>query len=89
MNAKVYVLLDVSHGKANQVAQALRAKPGVVAIDLLEGPPDVVLTVEAPNRQKLAEFTVEALTLVESMTEETQLLPVCIGSEGYEVKKIL
>ncbi|MEE8413050.1 MAG: hypothetical protein V3R96_00720 [Dehalococcoidales bacterium] len=76
MSARAYVLLDVTGEKAEHVAQTLRSKPGVAIADLLEGPPDVVLMVEAPNRQKLAKLTVGALASVESMTEDIWLLPV-------------
>ena len=58
MNARVYILLDIVHGKSEYVIQALRGKPGVVMVDPLEGPPDVILVVEAPKRQKLAELTI-------------------------------
>ncbi len=80
MSARAYILLDIIDKKAEQVVQALRSRPGVVMTDLLEGPPDVVLMVEAPNRQKLAKLSIEALTLVESVTEDVCLLPVYNGS---------
>jgi hypothetical protein len=76
MSARAYVLLDVRYGKAEQVAQALRSRPGVTVVDLLEGPPDVVLVVKAADRQKLAKLIIEALALVEAMTENIGLLPV-------------
>ena len=76
---RAYVLLDVRDGKAEQVVLALRSMPGVAIADLLEGPPDVFLMVEAPSRQKLAKLTVGALVSVESMTEDLCLLPVHNG----------
>ena len=75
MSAKAYVLLNVVHEKQQQVVRALRGKPGVLMVDVLEGPPDVVIVLGARDRQKLAELTVQALALVEAMTEELQLLP--------------
>ncbi len=80
MSARAYVLLDVRGEKAEHVAQTLRSRPGVAIADLLEGPPDVFLMVEAPSRQKLAELTVGALASVESMTEDLCLLPVHNGA---------
>ena len=80
MSARAYVLLDVMHGKGEQVAEVLRNSPGVVVVDLLEGPPNLLMMIEAADRQKLANLTIEALTLVESMTEGTYLLPVQNGS---------
>ncbi len=75
MSARVYILLDIVHGKSEYVIQALRGKPGVVMADPLEGPPDVIIVVEAPKRQQLAELTIQALASVETMTEGLRLLP--------------
>jgi len=74
MGARVYILLDVVDGKSEQVAQTLRGKPGVVNVDQLDGPPEVIMVVEAYDRQQLAELTIQALTSVETMTEGLQLL---------------
>ena len=76
MSARVYILLDIVRGKSEYVIQALRGKPGVVMVDPLEGPPDVIIVVEAPKRQKLAELTIQALASVETMTEGLRLLPL-------------
>jgi len=75
MDNRVYVLLDIMDGKAKQVPQVLRKSPGVVMADAVEGPPDVIMVVEASDRQKLAGLTVQALAAVESMTENFLLLP--------------
>jgi len=75
MGVKVYVLLDVMDGKSEEVAQILRGKPGVVKVDQLEGPPEVITVVEAYDRQELADLTMQALASVETMTEGLQLLP--------------
>ena len=75
MSVKAYVLLNVVHEKQKQVVRALRGKSGVLMIDILEGPLDVIIVLEARDCQKLAKLTVQALALVEAMTEELQLLP--------------
>ena len=79
MSARVYVLLDIKEGNSKQVAKVLQDKPGIVIADLLEGPPDVIMVVEASDRQKLAELTVQALAVVENMTENFRLLPAVPG----------
>jgi uncharacterized protein (DUF2384 family) len=75
MSAKAYVLLNVVHEKQQQVVRALRGKPGVLMVDVVEGPPDVVVVLGARGRQRLAKLTIEALASVETMTEGLQLLP--------------
>ncbi len=75
MCAKVYVLLDIIDGNCDQAIGILQNIPGVVAVDIVEGPPDIVFVVEAGERQCLAELTISALELVESTTAGIQLLP--------------
>ena len=88
MSAKVYVLLNVTGGKPDEVAQTLRRKPGVVTVDLLEDPPDIVMVVETSTRQKLAELTIQALASVEAATQDVQLLPTRAARRGqHAVKK--
>ncbi len=75
MNARVYILLDIVDGKAEQVVQVLQEIPGVVMVEALEGPPDVIILMEAAERQHLAKLTVQAIALVESLAEHLCLLP--------------
>jgi len=80
MNHKVYILLDVVDGSIEKVTGVLHRKPGVVIVDAVEGPPDVVVLIEAPKREQLAKWTIEALSSVEMLTEQVQLLPTRDGS---------
>lgn len=75
-SVRAYVLLRLTKGNPDRVAQALRRKPGVLMADPLEGPPDVIVVVEASERQKLADLTVQALSSVETMIENVRLLPI-------------
>ena len=67
MSQLVYVLIDAIEGKAGQLAQTLRDQPGVKVVDLLEGPPNVIVMLQARSRQKLAELTNQALVSVEAV----------------------
>jgi len=82
MSPRVYVILDVTAGKAGWVAQTLRRQPGVLLADEIEELPHVVVVLEAPSRQKLAESTIKALSSVESATDDVQLLPEKNGRSG-------
>ena len=75
VNAKTYVLLNIVDGKAGQVTQTLRGKAGVKMVDVLEGPPNVIMMIQARDRQRLADLTNWALAAVDTMTEGVQLLP--------------
>lgn len=74
MSIRAYVLLDLVKGKSEQVAGVLRSKPGVILVDSLEGSPNTVVVVEAPDRSKLAEFIMPAIASVENITEDLRLL---------------
>jgi len=76
MDNRVYVLLEIKKGNSKQAARVLRGKPGVVIAELLEGPPDVIMVVEASDRQVLAGLTNQALAAVENIIENFLLLPV-------------
>lgn len=76
MSARVYVLLDVMQGELAEVAQTLRGRPGVAMVDVVEGPPDIIMVVEARGRRRLADLTIKAISSIESMTKELKLLPV-------------
>ena len=86
MNHKVYMLLDVIDGSTEKVTRVLRRKLGVVIVDALEGPPDVVVLIEAPEREQLAKWTIEALSSVETLTEQVRLLPTRDGSSRIATK---
>lgn len=89
MNAKVYVLLRVKENKSEQAIQALQNKVGVRLLDMLEGPPDIIMMVQAPDRRRLAELTVAALASVEDITEDLQLLPTPDGCSVTVLTKAL
>lgn len=75
-SARAYILLRLAKGDPQRVAQSLRHELGVLMADPLEGPPDVIVVVEAPGRQELADLTVRALSSVENMIENVRLLPI-------------
>jgi hypothetical protein len=68
VSVRVYVLLAIINGACNEAAKILRGKPGVVAVELLEGSPEVLFMVESSSRLSLAQRTVSALASVESFT---------------------
>jgi len=87
MSARVYMLLDVSEGKSLQVAKMLHGQRGVVIVDIVEGPPDIILMIEASNRRKLAEITIKTIASVEYWTENVKLLPT-IANSKKRIRKV-
>ena len=75
MSDRVYLLLDVIEGKAGQVAGQLRSISGIRLVDVIEGQPDVIALIEAPERKKAADLVMQAISSVEDMIEDMKLLP--------------
>ena len=76
MTARVYILVNITNDNSDQVAQTLHHQPGVVAVDLLEGPPNLLMVVEAPDRDRLARLTMKVIASIETEVEDMQVLPV-------------
>lgn len=76
MSARAYFLIEAAEGKALEASKELMGKPGIVLVDYVLGPPDIVMTVEADDAQKLADLTVQALASIEHLTSSIQCLPV-------------
>ncbi len=74
MSVRAYVLLDIVEGSSEYAVQMLQSRPGVVLIDCLEGRPDIIVVVEAPDRQSLAEAIMPVISCVDGITEDLQLL---------------
>ena len=76
MSAKVYLLLDLVSADSERVARTLRSKPGVATVDVLEGPPDLLTVIEAPQRQKAAEYLMGLLDSVDGMIDSLRVMLV-------------
>jgi len=77
---RVYMILDIMNGKHSEAVQRLQATPGVRWVDALEGQWDVITAIEASNRMRLAQLLVRAISSVETITEDIQLLPTSNGT---------
>ncbi len=73
--ARAYVLLRAVPGARRRLVDTLLAQPGVVTVDEVEGPLDIVLVIEASDRSHLARTLVRALGSVETMFEGLEMLP--------------
>jgi len=76
---RVYVILNIMDGKHSEAVQSLQATPGVRWVDVLEGQWDVITAIEASSRPRLAQLLVRAISSVETITEDIQLLPTNNG----------
>lgn len=73
--ARAYVLLRAAPGAHRRLVETLQAQSGVVAVDEVEGPPDVILVIEGRDRTHLARTLMKALASVENMFDGLEMLP--------------
>jgi hypothetical protein len=73
MSAKAYMLLDILEDKSAQALQVLQTIKGVVA-DTLEGHPNIMVIIEAADRQKLVELMMPVLDSVDCIAKDVHLL---------------
>jgi len=76
MSAKAYIFINTEEGKTCQVVKMLRGNADVESVEVLEGYPDIIVAMKARTRQKLTKSVIQALTTIENLTNDTQVLPV-------------
>jgi hypothetical protein len=83
-STRAYVFLQSGRNRS-RVVDILKEQNGVVAVDPVEGRPDLVLVLEAPNRRRLASVLVQAMASVEDLTELLHLFPTVVArpSRGH------
>jgi hypothetical protein len=74
VKSRVYIMLDILKGKASTAMQILKSFKGVAVADVLEGHPNILVVVEAANRQSLFEVMMPVLDSVDHITEDVHLL---------------
>jgi hypothetical protein len=74
MSARVYMLLDILNEKYECALQILQNIDGVILTDTLEGHPNTLVIIEAPDRERLVELMMPVLGSVDRVTEDLRLL---------------
>lgn len=77
MTYRVYVLADLTDGNIDRLIRLLQRQKGVVLVDHLERPPDLLIALGAPNRETLAKLTVRVMASIEDMVEDIEVKPAC------------
>lgn len=73
MSARVYILTDIDEVNSTGVLPILQSVGGV-AVDILEGHPNTMLIIEAPDRETLAERTIQVQDIVEGIASNVRLI---------------
>ena len=83
MSSRLYLLLETVNGHSEEAARVFRLNSGVVAVDVVEGKPDVIVVMEAGDRQELAHLLMQVISCVENATEDVRILPIRDDSNCY------
>lgn len=65
---QAYILIQTEVGKAREVARTIGEIPGVVRVDAVTGPYDVVVLTESTNVDELGRMIVSRVQLVPGIT---------------------
>ena len=71
MSVTAYIFIEATQGKALDVADAVRALPGVSSCYAVTGPVDVIALVEADDINRLGEFTVTRIQSIHGVLRTT------------------
>jgi DNA-binding Lrp family transcriptional regulator len=64
MTARAYILIETQVGKSRDVANALRALPGVPSADIITGAYDIIALVEAPDMVAMATVVTSQIQVI-------------------------
>lgn len=78
MAAKAYILIEVAVGSMTEVAGKLRALPGVLEVDSLSGPYDIIAVVTGQDLSAVGELVTEDIHHVQGIRRTITCL--CIGT---------
>jgi hypothetical protein len=74
MSVRAYMLLDIVDRSCERAVQMLRSRAEVILADRLEGYPNIIVMIEAADRQGLGEAIMPVLGCIDGITENLHLL---------------
>lgn len=73
---RAYLLLELNDESPESLQHEIRALPGVVAADVIDGPPDMVAIVEASTQSELVRRTIALASVADDHIVAIRCLPV-------------
>ena len=81
MMVRAYVLVKADPGRAAEVQRALRGRPGIQSVDIVIGPHDLVLAVEAADLNAIGTMVMDEIHGVAGVSN-TLTYPVVEAATG-------
>jgi hypothetical protein len=87
MSARAYIFVNCEDDNVCRVVKILWSKADVERVEVIEGRPDIIVAMQARTRQKLAKSVLQTLKTIESLTSDTQVLPVKRAYTSHQIDK--
>ena len=73
---RAYVLVETAVGRGAGIAVALREMPGLISVDRVTGPYDMIIVLEAESLPKVAELVTEHVHTISGVVRTVTCLAV-------------
>ena len=73
-----YVLVETAMGRARGIAAALRGTPGLASVDVVTGPYDVIIVLEAGSLAEVAELVTEHVHTIGGVVRTVTCQPLLV-----------
>ncbi len=76
VKTRAYVLVETAVGRVASIAIALRGMPGLVSVDSVTGPYDIILVLEAESLPEVADLVTEHVHTISGVVRTVTCLAV-------------
>lgn len=76
MPTKAYILIETAVGKSRDVSEALRSLDGVINVDAVTGPFDIIAVVGAPDLNAVGNLVTSQIHTISGIIRTTTCLSV-------------
>ena len=76
MTTKAYVLIETQVGKSKKVVEDIRRLKGVISVDIVTGPYDAIVVLEAENLDVIGELVTSKVHLISGISRIVTCLAV-------------
>ena len=73
---RAYVLVEAAVGRVASIAIALREMPGLVSVDSVTGPYDIIIVLEAESLPEVADLVTEHVNTISGVVRTVTCLAV-------------
>jgi DNA-binding Lrp family transcriptional regulator len=76
MSTKAYILIETAVGKSRDVVRAISSLEGVVTVDAVTGPYDIIAVVEAPDLNAVGDLVTNQIHTISGIVRTVTCLAI-------------